>query len=110
MPIDPSMAVNGPEWMVQPIAPATQPSQAPQGVEGAGGAGGFGGILANQISALEQTQTQAAEASQALATGQTDDVNSVVSQLEKAKLTMELASQIRSKGTEAYQEIFRTQV
>jgi len=101
MPIDPSMAVNGPEWVVPSIAPDS--AQKPQGV-------GFGGMLADQISALEQTQTQAAEASQALATGQTDDVNSVVSQLEKAKLTMELASQIRTKGTEAYQEIFRTQV
>ena len=104
MPIDPSMAVNGPEWMIPPIAPASQ------GPQQATGAGGFGGMLADQISALEQTQTQAAEASQALATGQTSDVNSVVSQLEKAKLTMELASQIRTKGTEAYQEIFRTQV
>jgi len=104
MPIDPSMAVNGPEWMVQPIAPANPPTQGPQA------SGGFGGMLADQISALEQTQTQAAQASQALATGQTDDVSSVISQLEKAKLSMELASQIRTKGTEAYQEIFRTQV
>jgi flagellar hook-basal body complex protein FliE len=95
MPIDPSMAVTGPEWMIEPIAPPTQAPQSPSGA-------GFGGMLAEQISALE--------ASQALATGQTNDVNSVVSQLEKAKLSMELASQIRTKGTEAYQEIFRTQV
>ena len=103
MPVDPSMAVTGPEWMIEPIAPPTQAPQSPSGT-------GFGGVLAEQISALEQTQTQAAEASQALATGQAADINSVVSQLEKAKLSMELASQIRTKGTEAYQEIFRTQV
>ena len=104
MPIDPTMAVAGPEWMIEPIAPTNPSAQPSQGTTG------FGGMLADQISALEQTQTQAAEASQALATGQTDDINSVISQLEKAKLSMELASQIRTKGTEAYQEIFRTQV
>ena len=30
--------------------------------------------------------------------------------IERARLSMELASQVRNKAVEAYQEIFRTQV
>ena len=54
--------------------------------------------------------TIAAAQSQALATGQTQDVTSVVTAVQEASLSMQLASQVRNKAVEAYSEIFRTQV
>jgi flagellar hook-basal body complex protein FliE len=100
-PIDPSLATTGAEWSVNPAAGPAQP---------AGGGSGFGGMLAEQISNLEQMQVDAASASRQLATGTAEDLPSVVNAVERAKLSMDLASTIRTKAVEAYQEIFRTQV
>jgi len=96
MPIDPTMAVRGGEWSVglgEPTAGAK-----PSGANGSGG-GGFGGMLANQIGALEK----------ALAAGHADPTQ-VVMAVEKARLGMQLASQIRTKAVEAIQDVFHTQV
>jgi flagellar hook-basal body complex protein FliE len=100
-PIDPSFVTAGAEWSVD--AGAAAPAQQPSG-------GGFGSMLAEQISNLEQMQTEGAAASQQLATGTAEDLPSVVSAVERAKLSMELASTVRTKAVEAYQEIFRTQI
>jgi flagellar hook-basal body complex protein FliE len=86
------------------------------GQSGAGGAtaggqaSGFGGELTEAISSLEQTQDSASSASQALAAGTASDPESAVVTVEDAQLAMELASQIRTKATEAAQNIFQTQV
>jgi len=109
MPVDPSMAVNGAEWAIGGVSPVEGGSQAP-GATSPEGAGGFGDMLGQQIANLEKTQQTAADQSQALATGQSSDLASVVSAVERARLSMELASTIRTKGIEAYQEVFRTQV
>jgi flagellar hook-basal body complex protein FliE len=92
------------------IAESSLPS-AP-GAPGAagGGEGGFGGALTEAISSLEQTQDSGSNAAQALATGTVSDPESAVVTVENAQLAMELASQIRSKATEATQAIFNTQV
>jgi len=101
MPIDPSFAVSGPEWSVAPVEP-TQP---------AGGTGtGFGDMLGKSLQSLADTQTEAAGAAQALATGQASDPTAVVMAVERAQLAMQLASQIRTKAVEAAQDIFHTQV
>jgi flagellar hook-basal body complex protein FliE len=100
-PVDPSFAVQGPEWGVGAVEPATQ---------GAQPAGGFGDMLTNAISSLGETQTKAAGAAQSLASGTATDPTSVVMQVERAQLAMQLASQIRNKAVEAYQDVFHTQV
>ena len=107
MPIDPTFAVNGAEWQIGSVGP----------VDGAGaGTGttaaesGFGGALAKQIGQLESMQQDAATASQQLATGQATDPSQTVMAIERAQLAMQLASQIRTKGVEALQDIFHTQV
>ena len=102
MPIDPSLSVSGAEWQVG-AGTLPGPSQAPEG-------GGFGSMLSNSISSLAETQTQAADAAQALATGQATDPTAVVMAVERAQLSMQLASQIRNKSVEAVQTIFATQV
>jgi flagellar hook-basal body complex protein FliE len=77
---------------------------------GGGGGGSFGSMLADKIGALSDTMNQADAASQALATGQAKDISSVVMQVEKASLELQLASQIRNKAVDAYQDLFRMQV
>ncbi len=106
MPIDPSFAVSGAEWQIPGLSDASgSVRNQPQG-QGAG----FGDMLASSIGALNQTQTDAAGASQAFAAGTVTDPTQVVMAVERARLSMQMASQIRTKATEAYQDIFHTQV
>jgi flagellar hook-basal body complex protein FliE len=85
-------------------------SQAGAGAPAGGEAGSFGGELSEAISSLEKTQDSAASASQALATGTASDPESAVVTVEDAQMAMELASQLRTKATEATTSIFNTQV
>lgn len=73
-------------------------------------AGGFGSMLTDAIGNLEKTQDAAATQARALATGQTDDLSSVITSVQEAQLSMQLASQVRNKAVEAYTEIFHTQI
>ena len=99
-PIDPAFAVTGPEFQVGPVAPETAETTG----------AGFGDVLGNALSSLSATQTEAAQAAQALATGQASDPTAVVMAVERAQLAMQMASQIRTKAVEAAQDIFHTQV
>jgi flagellar hook-basal body complex protein FliE len=101
MTVDPSLAVSGAEWQVQPIE-----STAPTGESGSS----FGSMLGDSIEALAKTQNDASVQAQALATGQASDPTAVVMAVERAQLSMQLAGQIRTKAVEAAQEIFHTQV
>ncbi|HEY5288077.1 MAG TPA: flagellar hook-basal body complex protein FliE [Solirubrobacteraceae bacterium] len=84
------------------------------GVEGAGGAGSgsssFGSELSEAISSLEGSQTSANSAAQSLATGTAKDPESAVVTVEDAQMAMDLASQLRTKVTEAAQNLLQTQV
>lgn len=101
--------------MALPIAPLggefqlpalTGPDKASQPSEG----GGFGKALIDQIDKLNASQADAAQQAQDLATGKAQDITSVVMSVEKASLDLQLATQVRNKTVEAYQEIMRTQV
>lgn len=108
MPIDPAMSVTGPEWNVTG-AGGLGPDATVSGSQGTQGAS-FGGMLANSISSLETTQNQASDAANALATGQNVDPTSVVTAVERARLSMQMASTLRTKAVESMQDIFHTQV
>jgi flagellar hook-basal body complex protein FliE len=104
----------GGEWSVAHIAGLGQ-GESPAGsnaVTGGevGGTGNFGAALTGAVSSLEQTQSSADSAARALATGTVSDPESAVVTVEDAQLAMQLAGQIRTKATEAAQEIFQTQV
>ncbi|HVX33897.1 MAG TPA: flagellar hook-basal body complex protein FliE [Solirubrobacterales bacterium] len=73
-------------------------------------AGSFGSMLTNAIGDLERTQEAAAAQATALATGQTQDLTSVITAVQEAQLSMQLAAQVRNKAVEAYTEIFHTQI
>jgi flagellar hook-basal body complex protein FliE len=100
LPIDPSFATAGAEWSLDG-------AQAPAG---AAKGGGFGSMLADQLGKLEGLQDEAAQASQALATGQATDPEAVVMAVERARLSMQLASTLRTKAAESFNDIFHTQV
>jgi flagellar hook-basal body complex protein FliE len=102
MPIDPAFAVTGPEFQIEPVAPAAE-APATDGV-------GFGDVLGKSQQSLAATQQEASEAATALATGEASDPTAVVMAVERAQLAMQLASQIRTKAVEAAQDIFHTQV
>jgi flagellar hook-basal body complex protein FliE len=87
------------------LAQGTEPSGAIESTTG-----GFGSELTNAISSLEKTQQSGNSAAQALATGNVKDPETAVVTVEDAQLAMQLASQIRTKATEAVQSIFQTQV
>ena len=102
IPVDPSFAVGGVDWSVGNVESLTKvPAE---------GGGGFGGMLTDQIGALEKTQTDAAEGARKLAAGTAADPAEVVMAVERARLSMQLASQIRTKAVDAIQDIFHTQV
>lgn len=79
-------------------------------VGGDAGGGGFGKALSNAIGGLQGSLDQSSAAAQSLATGQATDVSQVAMTVERAVLELQLATQIRNKSVEAYQEIFRMNV
>lgn len=116
MPIDPTAAtgLQGLDWQIQ--KPAADPDFTVgaldgDGVAAASGSGsGFGAVLAGQLGSLAQTQNAAAEAARALATGQAADPSAAVVAIDRARLAMQLAATIRTKGVEAFQDLMRTQI
>ena len=107
MPIDPSFAVGGVDWQIGSVGSV---DGAGAGTAAPASGSGFGGELAKQIGSLDSLQQDAATASQQLATGQATDPSATVMTIERARLAMQLASQIRTKGVDALQDVFHTQV
>ncbi len=93
---------------IPPIGGAAAPSAAPAAPKT--GASGFGDMLSGELGKLDNLQQQASGAAQQLATGQATDVSSVAMEVERASLALQLATQVRNKAVEAYQELFRMQV
>lgn len=100
---------------IGPVQPITASSQQPL-ADGAGETrrasegGGFGSLLAKQLDELDRLQQSADRQAQALATGKATDVASVVMEVERASLALQLAVQVRDKAVDAYHEIFRMQI
>lgn len=73
-------------------------------------AAGFADLLGRAISQLQEVSDAANEKVTALATGQDVELHEVMLALEAESLAMNLATTVRNKAVEAYQEIFRMQV
>jgi flagellar hook-basal body complex protein FliE len=108
LPIDPSVASSASEWAIPSVDDATAEGAGAGAVQGQGS--GFGSMLADQLGKLEGMQNEGADASQALATGQASDPEAVVMAVERARLSMQLASTLRNKAVEAVNDVFHTQV
>ena len=88
---------------------STLPS-APTSPGGGSSGKGFGSVLSGAIDKLDQSQQAASTASEQLATGQATDISSVVSQVEEASLSLQLAVQVRNKAVDAFNELFGMQI
>jgi flagellar hook-basal body complex protein FliE len=88
-------------------AAGTGEAQAPGA---ASGEGSFAGTLGKALESLEGSQASAESAAAQVATGTTSNPEGAVVKTMNAQLEMQLASQIRSKATEALQTVFQTQV
>lgn len=73
-------------------------------------ADGFGDVMTQQLSQLNQVQQTADAQQQALVTGQSTDVTQVVVAAERAQLSMQLATSMRNRVVDAYNELMRTQI
>ena len=66
---------------------------------------GFKNLLEEQIDKVNQLQRDATEAIEGLATGQRDDVESVLIATQKADTAFRLLLQVRNKVLDAYEEV-----
>lgn len=80
------------------------------GRAGTAQSGNFAAWLNNEIAGLNGQLNQAELTVQQLAAGEVDNLHQIMLSLEKAKLSFELALQVRNKLLEGYQEIMRMQV
>jgi flagellar hook-basal body complex protein FliE len=98
------------EWSVGSVGAIGQdPNAAVNGATGSGD-GSFGSALTGAINSLDQTQVNATNTAQQLATGQLTDPTQAITSVETASLAMDLASQIRTKLVNAVDTVFATQV
>jgi flagellar hook-basal body complex protein FliE len=72
--------------------------------------GGFGEALKNELSKVNAVQLQADNAMQDYATGGDTPLHQVMLSINKAELSLQLATQVRNKLVNAYQDISRMQV
>ncbi len=70
----------------------------------------FGDLLGQALNAVNSTQAQADSAATQLVTGQSTDVHTAMIDMEQAKVTFDLAVQVRNKGLDAYNQLMQTQV
>jgi flagellar hook-basal body complex protein FliE len=94
----------GPEFAVPTIEAPTELSPAVDTPES------FGSMLDTSIDRLQDMLTDASQQSAALAAGEADDLTSVVVAVERAMLGLQLATQVRNKAVEAYQDLLRMQI
>jgi len=71
---------------------------------------GFAGMLGQAISQLQSVSDTANQKVNAMATGQNVDITDVMLSLQNESLTMNLATTVRDKAVDAYQEVFRMQM
>ena len=85
-------------------------SIAQTGITGAKPTAGFADMLGKALGQLQSVSDNANSKVNALATGKDVDLHDVMLSLESESLAMSLATQVRNKAVEAYQEVFRMQM
>lgn len=85
-----------------------QPAAAGEKQETKGGS--FADAFDSAMKNLNDTQIRADNTALELLAGDIQDIHQVTIAMEEAKLTMQLALEVRNKVIEAYQEVYRMQV
>lgn len=71
---------------------------------------GFGDFLKQKLNEVNDAQVNADNTTQSFIQGDNVDIHKVMLDTEEAKMSLELAVQVRNKLLDAYQEINRTQL
>lgn len=79
-------------------------------VENKKGNGGFLDTLKEKLSEVNDKQLEADDLTQKFIKGEEEDIHKVMLSTEEAKLSLELAVQIRNKLVDAYMEFNRMQI
>lgn len=98
--------------MISPILPIG-PAVLPESVSHAGSAapaGQFQSLLRDAIEHVEQSRAVAQASTERFVNGESQDVHSLMLDIQRAELNFELFVQVRNKVTQAYQEIMRMQL
>jgi flagellar hook-basal body complex protein FliE len=90
------------------IVPIADPAQV--GSAGATGTSGFLDSLKSAIGKVNEAQTDAGQAVDALMTGETQDLHRTMVALQQADVSFQLMMQVRNKLVAAYEEIQRMQI
>ena len=83
-------------------------TDATKATDGAGNS--FGDLLANKIEGMNSKQNEASGLMEDMATGKTDDVAQTMMRIQEANLDLKMATQVRNKVIDAYQEVLRMQM
>ncbi|APF26939.1 flagellar hook-basal body complex protein FliE [Clostridium sporogenes] len=70
----------------------------------------FGEVLKDKLDGVNEKQVKADNSTQSFIKGEEIDIHNVMLNAEEAKMSMELAVQVRNKLVEAYQELSRMQL
>ena len=109
LPIGPEFSTLGKDFQVGGVDPSLD-GVGKAGAAAGGSGGGFGGMLEKAIGSVDQSQQDATKAASQVLTGGPTELASVVAKTQQAELTLQLATQVRNKVVEAYQEIMRMNV
>jgi flagellar hook-basal body complex protein FliE len=86
------------------------PAATPAGGGGSASADAFAGMLSKAVSGLNGQLQQADQLQQAAAAGELADPTAAIVQVEKADISLQLATQVRNKLVEGWQELSRMPV
>lgn len=92
----------------QPVSPVQKTSPAGP-VTGADGKS-FKDLLLDSLNEVNRLQQEAADGVEKVVTGQTDDVASVFSAVQKADIAFSMLMEMRNKMIEAYREVQQMRV
>jgi flagellar hook-basal body complex protein FliE len=75
-----------------------------------GSPSGFADLLKTKMEGLDSTLNAGNSAATDIATGDVQDITKSLLKVEEANVSLQLATQIRNKAVEAYQEVLRMQI
>lgn len=74
------------------------------------GGGQFADFIKDAVNSVDQAQKTAAQKTEDLVTGRSDNIHEVMISMEQAQLSFQLMLEIRNKMVETYQELSRMQM
>jgi len=101
--------VNQINAIAMPTVPRLENAAAPHAAGGAPSSG-FMNTLQQAIGKANDIQLEAGQATEALMTGQTQNIHQAMVALQEADVSFQLMMQIRNKLVSAYEEIQRMQI